>query len=228
MSIHDVMPQTLPQCRQILELLFASRIKRVTLLVVPGCDWSPEDIDELRDFTRQGATLAGHGWNHRARHILGVTHRLHSALISRDVAEHLALDSEEIVELVNRSHDWFTRHDLPVSDLYVPPAWALGRVSRQALAETPYRLFETLGGVVDVGAERFRPSPMVGFEADTGFRALGCRIWNWANLLYAGNTRPIRVAIHPNDLSLRLADDLRALIERGGNAMSYNILKAPH
>ncbi len=53
-------------------------------------------------------------------------HRLHAALISRDVAEHLSRPAHELVALVHRCHGWFAAHGLPAPTLYVPPAWALG------------------------------------------------------------------------------------------------------
>lgn len=224
-SIHDVMPQTLPRVRELFDLLTEIGISPVTLLVVPGRAWDQPSIDALRQLNEQGAIFAGHGWKHRVNQIRGFRHRLHSALISRDVAEHLALDEAGIVELIERCYEWFAEHELPVSDLYVPPAWALGQISRGTLAETPFRLYETLTGIVDAEDGRYQAAPMIGFEADTAFRAAVCIAWNRVNLFAAGTSHPLRLGIHPNDLSLKLSGRLRRLILCGGRSVSYDVFK---
>ena len=158
--------------------------------------------------------------------IRGLRHQLHSRLISRDVAEHLALDSTGIRELIGRCHAWFVDNDLPVSELYVPPAWAMGSISPRELAETPFRLFETFAGVLDTEDGRFRRSAMVGFEADNLLRVVSCAVWNRLNLAVAGYDSPVRVAIHPNDLSLGMSSALERLIDRGGRSLTYGLLAA--
>ena len=51
-SIHDVMPNTMTEVAEILEICFSLRIKRVTLLVVPGLDWQQEQVDQLRQWRK--------------------------------------------------------------------------------------------------------------------------------------------------------------------------------
>ena len=222
-SIHDVMPQTLAKCVEISGLLDEHGFTSPTLLVVPNCAWTEAEIDQLRRLQHDGAILAGHGWNHSAKNIRGLYHTLHSKLISRDVAEHLELDAEGIRELIRRCHRFFDEHALAVSDLYVPPAWAMGSVRRHQLSDLPFRFFESLGGVYDAERRLFMPSPMIGFEADTRFRARCCRLWNRFNMLRARSGSPVRLAIHPNDLSLRLADDLRRIIAVSESDLDYSV-----
>ncbi|HKL52761.1 MAG TPA: DUF2334 domain-containing protein, partial [Wenzhouxiangellaceae bacterium] len=95
-SIHDVMPTTLDRVERIFDRLVAARLLPVMLLVVPGAGWRREDLDRLRAMLDAGAQPAGHGWRHEARHVRGLKHILHSALISRRAAEHLALSRKEI------------------------------------------------------------------------------------------------------------------------------------
>ena len=104
LSVHDVMPSTLPRVSDLLDKLTQTGAGPADLLVVPGLDWRPDQIETLAGWHRAGHRLAGHGWCHRARHIRGWRHRLHSALISRDVAEHLALDRAGIADLIRRCH----------------------------------------------------------------------------------------------------------------------------
>lgn len=215
------MPETLAQTGNILERLHSAGLGLATLLVVPGRDWQPGDLDELRRFCEAGAELAGHGWSHRADPPRDWPHRLHSLLISRNAAEHLSLTAADTVALIRRCHGWFAEHGLPQPDLYVPPAWAMGRVSRTQLEQLPFSRYETLAGVYDAPARRFIRSPMVGYETDTWLRALPVRAWNALNRAAAGRRRPLRVAIHPQDFELKLAGDLERLIAAGGRALSY-------
>ncbi len=226
-SIHDVMPETMEQTRALFDRLRGAGLDQVTLLVVPGRDWDDASLAALRRLSDEGAILAGHGWKHRVDAVRGVRHQLHSRLISRDVAEHLALDSAGIRNLVERCHRWFIDNNLPVSELYVPPAWAMGAISSKELAETPFSLFETFSGVLDTRDGRFRRSAMVGFEADNLLRIVSCAVWNRLNLAVAGYDSPVRVAIHPNDLSLGMSAALERLIDRGGRSLTYGLLAAP-
>lgn len=223
-SIHDVAPDTLPQVHGIMDLLESCGLLPVTLLVVPGAGWCDRDIEKLARLRNRGAELAGHGWTHRSRSVRGWKHRLHSALISRDAAEHLSLDRAEIQRLMQDCHDWFIQWGLPGPDLYVPPAWALGDLPLSALTTLPYRYVETLTGVYCCQQRCFRILPMAGYEADTRMRVPVVRLWNAVNLGWAGDWRPVRLGIHPHDLSLRLADDLAALLRQGGTALLYGTL----
>jgi len=218
------MPETLDLTGEILDRLRAAGLDLATLLVVPGRDWQAGDLAELRRYCAAGAELAGHGWTHIAGTPRDLKHRLHSWIISRNAAEHLSLTTDEISTLIRRCHGWFAEQDLPRPRLYVPPAWAMGPMSRAALDELPFGCYETISGVYVPAIGRFIPSPMVGFETDTWLRALPVRAWNALNQAWAGQNRPLRVAIHPQDFSLKLADDLQRLIAAGGDAVSYQEL----
>ena len=219
-SIHDVMPRTLDNVSRVFELVSDASGPPITLLIVPDTGWSAAQLDRLREFVAAGAELAGHGWRHEAPWIRGFRHRIHSALISRNVAEHLSLDRDACMQLMRDCHAWFDDHDLPAPTLYVPPAWAMGRPRFSDLDELPFARFEILGGVY-VAGQGYRPLPMVGFEADTWFREIACRTWNRYNLYRTRSTKTLRIGIHPTDLELRLADSVRAVLQIPGKAVSY-------
>lgn len=221
-SIHDVMPEKIDRIRSIFDRLVVAGLTPVTLLVVPGRDWAPESLAALRGMVDAGAELAGHGWIHEVTRIRGPKHALHSALISRRAGEHLALSRFGILRLMLRNRAWFDAHDLPAPTLYVPPAWAMGPVSRPLLQRLPFERYETTGGVYDARADRYHRLPMAGFETDTAFRATVVRPFNALNRVWARRTsKPLRLGIHPDDFDLRLADDLEAMIGDGGECLSY-------
>lgn len=213
-SIHDVMPETLDRVRELTARLDAHGHGAITLLVVPNRDWRKADIEQLAAWAEQGIELAAHGWDHRAERIQGLWHRLHSAFISRNAAEHLALDSEQIEALMHRSAAWFRAQGLPAPTSYVPPAWALGPLSSTQLADLPYRRIEVTRGILDTASGKLQPLPLVGFEADTLLRARFLRTWNRFQANQSQRLkRPLRIGIHPQDAQLKLADNLSAFIE---------------
>ncbi|MFO8152335.1 polysaccharide deacetylase family protein [Thioalkalivibrio sp.] len=221
-SIHDVMPATLPQVRGLLAQLRRHRHRWITLLVVPGRDWHPAEIDQLHAWQQGGLELAAHGWSHRAERLRGIRHRLHAALISRRAAEHLALDARGIGDRMRASAEWFGRQGLQTPSTYVPPAWALGRVPRDVLAELPFRRIEVMRGLLDPRTGRLAPLPLLGFEADTRVRSGFLALWNRLQLLQAWrNGLPPRISVHPNDPNLRLAASLDRCLASAPGSIRY-------
>ena len=222
-SIHDVMPWTLESVERLNHLASASGIPRLTLLVVPGHAWTASQLDCLRRWQDQGHLLAGHGWRHRCDRVASWYHRLHSLVISRDVAEHLAESPQGRLELMQRCADWFQSHALGVPTLYVPPAWALGRITLPMLRQTPFRIIETQTGLLDVHSGQLTLLPLLGFESDTASRTVSLRVLNAANRSLAHLLgRPLRISVHPYDLQLRLENDLRAALSGRHHPITYD------
>ncbi|MEO0510868.1 MAG: polysaccharide deacetylase family protein [Verrucomicrobiota bacterium] len=242
-SIHDVMPHTFERVERILEWLKKQQVPPVTLLVVPGRLWQPGQIERLRVLATEGYELAAHGWLHETTPRRPY-HRLHAALLSRNVAEHLDLDSSGILELLKRSRNWFSQNELPKPEFYVPPAWALGPISQNDLAQAPYQLIETTRGLIhltrdpcsNVSAKKspsserpeprvtrsFRKLPLTGYEADTPFREFFLRRWNAAQAKSAKNNNlPLRISIHPDDLELRVANQMSRQIQSVETFLTY-------
>jgi uncharacterized protein len=212
-SIHDVAPRSLDSCEALVELLVAAGVSEIAILVIPAGSWSVSQLHTLRRWGREGHLLGLHGWSHRSVAPRSIYHRLHSAVFSRDVAEHLGRPRSEVLGLVQRGVRWFDEVGLEPPRLYVPPAWALGEMRARDFHRTSIRWVETFTGIYDVETRRHRLLPLAGFEADTTMRAWSLRASNRANALAALAThRPLRVAVHPHDLELRLASDLRKLI----------------
>lgn len=207
-SLHDVMPQTLDRVEAFASRLEAAGLAPALLLVVPGCDWTPAQLDRLRALALRGHQLAGHGWHHRIARWGGLAHRLHGAILSRRAAEHLALEPQAIPALIRRCRNWFDHHSLPAPDTYVPPAWAMGAIRRRHLRGLGFRYYESLGGIYDAERDTMLRLPLVGFEADTPVRCLMLRGSNGVNAWLGRLRGELRLAIHPQDAQLLLADDL--------------------
>lgn len=225
LSIHDVMPETMPQVAQIIDQLRAASATAITLLVVPGRDWQPDQLDTLRRWQQQDdIEFAGHGWLHECAHIRGWKHRMHSTFVSRNVAEHLALRPHEVGPFIARNFAWFDQQNLVPPALYVPPAWAMGPISREQLCQLPFRFFETEFGVWDGHARHAYQLPVVGYEADTQWRKLAVRTWNKLNILRASSRRPLRISIHPFDYQYLVADDIACHLSMVTHWLHYSQL----
>jgi predicted deacetylase len=186
----------------------------VYLLVVPHRDWSISQLDQLRHLQQQGYPLAGHGLTHHVDNISGIYHRLHSRIISKQVAEHLALNEDGIVNLITDCYHWFLLNHFKAPELYVPPAWAMGSISKHKLQWLPFRWYEYLHGIHDSVSNNFKPLPVIGFEAENYASKTVLKTWNYLNTAVSTGRHPLRISIHPNDFQLPLQADLVRLLNR--------------
>jgi hypothetical protein len=220
-SIHDVMPQTLDRVMELLDKMSHLAPENITLLVVPGQDWPNTQIETLKALQHTGYRLAGHGWHHRVKTIRTFYHHLHAGLVSRTAAEHLSLNAREIIQLMHNCYYWFADKGLVAPDLYVPPAWAMGSISRKQLKQTPFRYFESTAGLYDSDTGRQILLPLVGFEADTRLRAATLTCWNAVNRMLGSARRPVRLSIHPGDHHLLLRRSLEHTLGKVTSAVPY-------
>tara|TARA_A100001015_G_scaffold201502_1_gene224928 strand:+ start:2126 stop:2836 length:711 start_codon:yes stop_codon:yes gene_type:complete len=220
-SIHDVMPSNLSKINNIIyDLKKNYNITQLTLLVVPGLKWEKDQIAELKSLRSQGHELAGHGWIHKTSNIKTIYHKVHSKLISRDVAEHLSISKKEIINLLNNCFDWFKNENLPQPTLYVPPSWAIGKLKTKDFNKTKFQMFETLSGIYF--KNKFHKLPLLGYEADTLFRKFMVKISNKINNATASIFKiPIRLSIHPNDFELLISKDLIKDLKSNATFWSY-------
>jgi predicted deacetylase len=228
-SIHDLMPETLDRVERIIEKFQDRRILPAALLVVPGKPWKDRELDKIHQWVGQGFTLIAHGWHHWGPP-QSFRHHLHSLIISRQEAEHLSKSKEEVMAIMQRSHDWFVHQGFPEPEVYIPPTWALGCLEPSDLKSLPYRCIETLFGYWKVPAEdselpEFVRLPVTGFLADTLDRAVFSRIWNRIHVRKARRQNvPLRISIHPDDFELRIADQLENILSGDWNWWDYSDL----
>lgn len=158
------MPHTMNKVNEIIHRLDKRLKTNLILLVVPGCRWSDNEIAKLKQYQDEGIYLAGHGWHHRAIKVNSFYHRLHSLLISRKAAEHLSLPSIEIFQLIENCYQWFIDKGFKSPELYVPPAWAMGRITLQHLSRSSFRYFENTTGLIDSSGEEKKCCPWLGLK----------------------------------------------------------------
>ncbi len=226
-SIHDVMPETIERVEIIIKKLEKFRIPPFSLLIIPGKKWTVKSLGKLRKLSESGYSLVPHGWNHKCvpRKIF---HKLHSAFISKDVAEHLDLKEEAILELMVRSRNWFINQKLVPSHLYVPPAWALGQISKKNIIKAPFKQIEVTQGLIHIKKNtsiKFQKLPLSGYEATNAFRVNFLYMWNKFQEDQAKKSKlPLRISIHPSDLDLPLAKQMKTQLYNVDTFINYTDL----
>jgi len=206
-SIHDVVPHNLDDVKNIIHILQNQfNINKICILVIPGLNWNNHQIKKLSDLQHEGIEIAAHGWNHQAEPNKTLYHRIHSKIISADCAEHLSKDRQGVIDIIKNSYDWFITNGLQKPLLYVPPAWAMGKIKTEDLKKLEFTHYECTTGVIHNLKYRFLP--LLGFEERTFIRALLRRFFNSLNYKIACFTGIIRIAIHPNDFNLYLKKDI--------------------
>lgn len=221
------MPETMREVSEIIVRLHDFHIHRYSLLVVPGRQWKSNQIHHLRKWFSEGAEPVAHGWLHETTP-RKIFHRIHSAFLSRKVAEHLDLDGPGILDLMARSKDWFVQQKLPEPETYVPPAWALGRLTPVEIETIPFRCVEVTPGILFPDAscpQRLLPLPLCGFEADTALRKLFLNQWNRSQIRKANKRNvPLRISIHPQDFELRCHEQLSEFLSGNLEPLVFNDL----
>ena len=227
LSIHDVMPHTFKRIKQCLDELTQQSVPndKIYLLVVPGLQWKPEQIEQLKQWQSDGYQLAGHGWLHHFHKKASVYHHLHSFFISRNVAEHLSLSTSEIQDLIEDNYNWFLEHNFTPPKLYVPPAWAMGNIKLTQLSHLPFEFYELSSGIYDAKNKQFHTLPLTGYEADQLWRVPILKIWNGLNMTWLSKNRPVRISIHPYDFSYRLAKSIRKHLASSNQYLDISMLK---
>lgn len=220
-SIHDVMPSNINKIETILKTLQKNHnINYVTLLIVPGLKWTELQLNQLKNLSKQGHELAGHGWIHKVSEIKTIYHKLHSLILSRDVAEHLSLSKKDCINLVENCFNWFDKNFLPTPQLYVPPSWAIGKLNKKDFNNSNFSMFETLKGIYF--NNNFLSLPLLGYEVDTTLRKIAVLFSNFLNKKISTIfKKPIRLSIHPNDLELLLAKNLLKDLNSKSTFWSY-------
>ena len=192
-------------------------IYKICILVIPGLEWKKGQIKKLRIWQYDGIEIAAHGWNHKAGPTKSLYHRIHSTIMSADCAEHLSKDSKKIFDMMKNSYDWFKQNGLQIPRLYVPPAWALGKIKIDDLSRLNFTHYECTTGVIC--NKKYRFVPLLGFEERTLLKALIRRFFNSLNYLMALFTGIIRIAIHPDDFNLYLKKDVFKYLSKSGNSI---------
>jgi uncharacterized protein len=204
-SLHDVAPQTWPQCLQWLQAIWSVADIPVTLLVVPAYHRAYADstsgYEGLLDLLlARGNELALHGYTHcdDGPAAQGLRGKFLRNVYTQHEGEFSALDASEARRRLELGLAWFARRHWPVKG-FVAPAWLLNDAVWQVLKDFPFAYTTTLGYFHLLPEQRSLLSPSLVYSArNTAGRVLSPR----CNSLLATmlQTAPlVRLSLHPHD-----------------------------
>lgn len=205
-SLHDVAPATLDDCRKTLDFLDDLRIGPVALLVVPdyhGLGRMDRDIrfcEFLRDRAQQGDEIVLHGfWHHESEcRYEGVRDWLERRVRTDGEGEFARLQSAaartRILRglAVLRAAGWQPQG-------FVAPAWLMSLGTRDALESLPLQYFATRDYVVPLPAGDPIAAPSLVMSTRSRWRRALCALWNQTRLNQRRNAPVLRAALHPQD-----------------------------
>ena len=214
-SLHDVAPATLGECRNTLAFLDSLRIGPVALLVVPDyhgqgrADRDDQFCDFLHARLRRGDEIVLHGYLHQdsgsVPHGFGewLERRVYTdgegefARLEADAARARLLRGLAVL----RSAGWHPGG-------FVPPAWLISPGTRLELEGLPLRYYATRDRLCLIGGERriFAPSLVLSTRSFWR-RALSIPV-NYAALGQRMNSPVVRAALHPRDVQYASLESL--------------------
>jgi predicted deacetylase len=223
-SLHDVAPATLPDCRNTLAFLDSLRVGPIALLVVPDyhglgrVDRDQRFCDFLRARARRGDEIVLHGYFHRDPddQYCGlrdwIDRRLHAeregefARLNSNVARARLLRGLAVL----RSAGWQPHG-------FVAPAWLMSPGTCDALEGMSFRYYATRDGVhLLSGGRRIRAPSLVVSTGSAWRRALSAP-WNRALFGRYFDAPVLRAALHPRDVRYSGIEALwRGLLQRAG------------
>lgn len=205
-SLHDVSPLTLDDCRAACALLAQAGVpaSALTVLAVPHhegrvpLDEHAESVRFLRGLGDAGATLVMHGLSHRMRgrawSPLGF---LRGHLFARGQGELLRATAEETRRALGAGADILRRAGLEAATRgFVPPAWLLSRAARDVVARAGFDFFEVFAGIVHAGSVRC--PRVIGWGSLNGLEAAGTAAYAWMQARLP--VTDTRLAVHPADM----------------------------
>lgn len=208
--IHDVAPQTWPQCLRLIEAVRAVAPIPLTLLVVPyyhrlAASHTALFERQLRARLAAGDELALHGLYHldEAPPARGLRDRLLRNVWTTGEGEFAALPADEARWRISQGLDWFSQRAWPVAG-FVAPAWLLGPGAREALADFSLSYTTTLQDFHLLQQQCVLRAPSLFYSArNPAGRWLSCRANSVLASQRAGDLQLplVRLGLHPADAS---------------------------
>jgi predicted deacetylase len=205
-SLHDVSPLTLEDCRQALALLREAGLatSQLTVLAIPRhedrapLDRDPDTVRCLRELADGGAQLVMHGLTHR---MPGRAYTpagfVRGHVFARGQGELLLASAQEAERALDEGTEILRRAGLEsATRAFVPPAWLLSRAARGVVARAGFDFYEVFGGIVH--GPRLRAPRVIGWGSLNAVETVATAVYAWAQTRLPA--RDTRLAVHPADM----------------------------
>jgi predicted deacetylase len=204
-SIHDVAPRTLHECRKIADAVagIAPHVP-LTLLVVPryhGDDTLTEEfVQWVSERIERGDEVALHGYTHRdeaqaPRSLIG---RMRRGIYTAGEGEFSALSSRDAAERIKRGCEWFSARGWQAEG-FVAPAWLASRGTWEALRDFDFLYTTTLSHFHFLRRGVVMRAPSVVYSTRNAWRRHVSRAWNSALAATTRRMPLVRFGFHPAD-----------------------------
>lgn len=185
-SVHDVAPATLADCRALIDFLDALRAGPVSLLVVPDfhghgrVDRDARFVSFIESRLRRGDEVVLHGLRHTEAEFAELDVATARSRLMRGLA-------------IMRSAGWKPRG-------FVAPAWAMSAGTLEAVEDLPLDYCSTRTELVALRSGSRIPAPSLAVSTRSPGRRAASLAWNLALLQHNGSRAVLRAALHPSDL----------------------------
>ncbi len=205
-ALHDVAPETWPQCELLLAMLDDLGRPPVTLLAVPNYHErghllaAPDVVRAIRRRVDQGDEVALHGYFHRDDAAPPRTPRawLRRRLLTASEGEFSELSSSDAARRICRGWQEINDAFRPVHG-FVAPAWLHSVDTWTALRDSPLRYASTRDALVVLDGMRKVPAPAITISARSRWRRTVSRGWLRLLCRTTASLPLVRVALHPVD-----------------------------
>ena len=236
-SLHDVAPTTLPECRRVLELLDARSLGPVALLVVPDYHGlgRADRNGPFRDFIdarrARGDEVVLHGLRHldEGPPCRGLGEWIDRRVRTASEGEFARMDLEQATQrllrglAVLRGAGWQPHG-------FVAPAWLMSEGTFAALETLGFDYTCTRDTILPLHGEPGIAAPSLVCSARSRWRRVASSAWNRARRAGLVHTRVLRAALHPADARhvelLQLWGDLLDGIRDGRRVLTEGALLA--
>ena len=231
-SMHDVAPATLDECRAWIDLLDERDVPS-TLLAVPG-PWRGRQLrpgDETAEWlwarAAGGDEVGLHGWVHTAPSRRRPTVRDRAGhLVARGAEEFWGLSDVEAARRLRRGLDVLGDAGLsPVG--FTPPGWLINRPGRRAAGACGLQYVADHLGVTNLRTRVRRRAPALSHRpTGTVAETIGARAMTAVATRRAARGQHVRIALHPADLHrpglvAATLDAIDATLAAGSVAVTY-------
>jgi uncharacterized protein len=205
-SLHDVSPLTLAECREAITLLGEVGVSPsvLTVLAIPHhegkvpLDRDPPTVEFLRSLADAGARLVMHGFTHRMTGRAWTPAGFFRAhVFARGEGELHNCDAAETARRLDEGAAILRRAGLEeATRAFVPPAWLVSAEARAVVSERGFDFYELFGGIIHQG-DRFARR-VIGWGSLSAIEAVTTELY--ADLQSARTGVDTRLAIHPADM----------------------------
>jgi predicted deacetylase len=237
-SLHDVSPLTVEDCRRAVDLLIELGVgaPALTVFVIPHhegvttIDAHAPTVAFLRGLADAGACLAMHGLTHRMPgRALSPAGIVRAHLFARGQGELYKSDAADAQRRLDEGAALLRRAGLDeATRAFVPPAWQLSPAAREVVERAGFEFYERFGGIVQ--GDGLRARRLIGWGSLNPVEAVATQIWAGAQSLRS--PADTRLAVHPADMrrpgqARAVGRAIRRLLPRM-RAMSYRaFLQSP-